>query len=320
MSLAHTNWRYVGSASFTTASLAAVMNVIYDLGVSNTYQDSSVRTPGVGSAGTWSRVQVSNVTECIYVAPAGATLGNRIMVGGATYVPSPSPTMGLNQSYSANQLFANVVKNAGAFASWNAAIPFTSGQTMGWWPFWQTSTGTGIVHLWESKDCVAVLVSNSSGAAMYGFIGGAIIDPESDDTVTDAESDGKMYGLITSGTSAIDSTFNSAGGFLDHNITSGNSKAGVFTPGSGVVVTMNRMTRFSTNVSVTGMKTRSGRFARAAVMMRSASPDNCLGRLRDIFSFSDSIVPAKQTDGVGTVGYVFGASSASIADCLLLEH
>jgi hypothetical protein len=318
MSLAHTNWRYVGSDSFATASLPAVMNLIYDLGTSTTYHDASARTPGSGSAGTWTKVQVDNVTECVYVTPAGSTLGNRIMIGGATYTPNPSPTMGLSQSYSSNVLFANVVKNAGSFNTWNASSPFTSGQTMGWWSFWQTSNGTGNVYLWESKDCVAVLVSNSTGSAVYGFFGGAIIDPESDDTTTDAETDGKMYGLITSGVSPIGTTFNSGSGLMDH--SGYQNCAGVFTPGSGTVLTMNRMTRFISDVSTTGMKTRSGKFARAAIVMRSSSPDNCLGRLRDIYAFTDSQTPAKHTNGEGTVGYIFGSTTSSISDCLLLEH
>ena len=318
MSLAHTNWRYVGSDSFTTASLPAVMNLIYELGTSTTYHDASARTPGSGSAGTWAKVQVDNVTESVYVTPAGSTLGNRIMIGGATYTPNPSPTMGVSQSYSANVLFANVVKNAGSFNSWNAENPFTSGQAMGWWSFWQTSEGTGNVYLWESKDCVAVLVSNSTGSGMHGFIGGAIIDPESDDTTTDAETDGKMYGLVTSGASQIGTTFHSSGGFLGNDGSSG--RAGVFTPGSGSVLTINRITRFNSDVSTTGMKTRSGRFARAAIIMRSSSPDNCLGRLRDIYAFTDSQTPARQTNGGGTVGYIFGSTASSISDCLLLEH
>jgi hypothetical protein len=294
------------------------MNLIYDLGTSTTYHDTSARTPGSGSAGTWTKVQVTNVTECVYVTPAGATLGDKIMIGGATYTPNPSPTMGVSQSYSSNVLFANVVKNAGSFTAWNASSPFTSGETMGWWSFWQTSIGTGNVYLWESRDCVAVLVSDSTGSAMYGFIGGAIIDPESDDTTTDAETDGKMYGLVASGTSQIGTSFNASAGFLDHSGWS--YRAGVFTPGSGSVLTMNRMARFSSEVSTTGMKTRSGRFARAAIVMRSTSPDNCLGRLRDIYAFTDSQTPAKQTDGGGTVGYIFGSAASSISDCLLLEH
>jgi hypothetical protein len=319
VSLSHTNWRYVGSASFSTASLPVVMNAIYDLGVATTYHDNSSRTPGSGSAGTWEKVVVSNVTESVYVTPAGDTLTSRIMIGGATYTPNPSPTMGPNESYASNTLMANVVKNAGTFSQWNASSPFTSGQAFGWTRFWSTGNGTGTVYLWESKDCVAVLVSNSTGSAMYGFIGGAIIDPESDDTTTDAETDGKMYGLVASGTSAIGGEFNSNGGFLEHS-SFGVNKAGVFSPGGGNVLTIQRITRFSGSVSATRLKTRSGRFARTAIVMRADSPDNCLGRLRDIYAFTDAQVPARQTDGSGVIGYIFGASAANLSDCILLEH
>jgi hypothetical protein len=297
------------------------MDAIHGLGVATTYHDNSSRSPGSGSAGTWQKVVISNSTESVYVTPAGDTLGSRIMIGGATYTPTPSPTMGPNDLYAANALMVNVVKNAGAFLQWNASSPFTSGDTFGWFRFWQTTNGIGTAYLWESRDCVAVLVSNSAGSAMYGFIGGAIIDPESDDTTTDAESDGKMYGIIASGSgSAIGGEFNQAGGFMEHSTTAAANKAGVFIPGSGTRMTMQRMTRFSSSVSATRLKTRSGRFARTAIVMRADSPDNCLGRLRDIYAFTDAQVPARQTDGSGVIGYVFGSSAANLSDCILLEH
>jgi hypothetical protein len=319
VSLPHTNWRYVGSSAFTTASLPVVMDAIYSLGTATTYQDSTARTPGSGSAGTWTKVQVSSVTECVYVTPAEAGIDHRIMIGGATYTPNPSPTMGPNTSYSANTLMANVVKNAGTFDKWNSDAPFTTGETFGWWDIWNTSVGTGTVYLWESKDCIAVLIANSAGNSMYGFFGGAIIDPESSDTTVDSESDGKVYGQITSGTSAISGQFHSQGDFLDHQ-QFGSRRAGVFSPGSGSVLQISRVMRFQSDVSTTGMKNRSGSFSRAAIIMRSNSPDNCLGRLRDIYAFTDSQVPAKQTDGGSTIGYIYGASASSFADCVLLEH
>jgi len=63
MSLAALNWRYVGSAGFATATVATVLDAVYTLGLSVTYADTTTRTPGSGSAWTWSRYQNVSVTE-----------------------------------------------------------------------------------------------------------------------------------------------------------------------------------------------------------------------------------------------------------------
>lgn len=70
----------------------------------------------------------------------------------------------------------------------------------------------------------------------------------------------------------------------------------------------------------TSLKTRSGRYARMAFAMRSVTPDNTIGRLREICAFADGQMPATLTDGASTVGYLYGASTANLSDCLILEH
>jgi hypothetical protein len=324
VSLQHSNWRYVGVQTFSVSSIAVVMDALHTLGTSSTYADSTSRTAGSGSAGTWTKVQIGGTTEAVYVTPATAPLNHRITFAGTSYTPSPSPTMQTPDTYAANTLMVNLTKNAGSFATWNAAAPFTSGQTFGYWRLWPNTAGVGSVYLWESRDSVAVLISTAAGA-VYGCIAGAIIDPESGDTTTDAESDGGVYGIITSGASVISTTFWTApssgfSGFLGHSASNGAAHAGVFSPGSGSVLTVNPALSFGLSPSATGLKTRSGQFARLAVIMRATSPDNYIGRLREIYAYSDAQSPAKQSNGATTIGYVFGSSTANFADSILLEH
>jgi len=327
MSLPSVAWRYVGVQSFGTPSLAGVLDALHTLATASSYADGASRSQGNGSAGTWSRVQASGVTECVYVSPPVNPISQRIMIAGASYTPSPSPTMAAPDAFSSSELMVNVVKNAGSFGAWNSATPFgSSSQAFGWWKCWGSGNGSGTVRLWESKEAIAVLISDSAGTAATGFIAGAIIDPESPDTFVDAESDGRLYGIITSGTPMIPAdmytNFNTFGGsgFLLHRGGNSQAHAGVFVPGASGIIQTSQMLGFTTNPSVTTLATRSGRFARLAIAMRSNSPDNILGRLRDVYAFADGMVPQRLMDGATPIGYLFGTSSSSNCDCLILEH
>lgn len=322
MSLPHMEWRYVGTRTFGTASMASLMDELFTLGTASTYADGTTRTAGSGSAGTWSRVQISSVTECLHVTPPVNAINSRIMIGGATYTPSPSPTMASPDTYTASSLMVNLVKNAGAFTTWNAASPFTSGQTFGWGKWWSTSNGAGNVYLWEGKEAIAVIATNASGGSALGFLAGAIIDPESSDTTTDGESDGRVYGVVrTGGSTAMSTTALLQGsGFLYSANVDNANYAGFFSPGSASLIRFGAAFSHVSAPSATSLKTRSGQFARLALTMRSSSPDNFIGRLREVYAYSDAQLPARQTDGANVIGYAYCGSSVSQVDSLLLEH
>ena len=323
MSLAPLAWRYVGAQAFASATVAAVLDALFTLGTATTYADTTTRTPGSGSAWTWSRYQNTGVSEACYATPPTATLGLRVILAGAAALPSPSPTMASPDTATTNTLMANVVKNAGAWNSWNATSPYTSGQTFGYWRVWATSAGVGTVRLYEGTEACLVLVETSAGLS-YGVILGAILDSESTDVVNDSESDGKLYGMITSGTTTtIPSSMSSTTGFLDHSALASQQHAGIFTPGGSTLLTMNRRSLSSGGMSTTGLKTRSGRYARAPYDYRAsaAAPnDVALGRLREIFMFSDGRTAQKLTSGATTIGYLVGASNVGDVDVVMLAH
>jgi hypothetical protein len=324
MSLEHVAWRYVGSQTFATATVAAVLDALYTLGTKATYYDASTRTQGSGSAWTYTgnRYQNAGTTEALYPAPPTNTLTQRVLVAGAATLPTPSPTAASPDSTAANTLMVNIVKNAGAYNAWNAASPMTSGTTFGYWRVWPTTAGTGTVYLWEGKDVMMVIITTSTGTS-YGFIAGAILDPETTDA-SDGESDGKLYGLIVSGTTAVISTaFFSTADFLTHSGTASAFHAAVFTPGGSTLLTMSPVTNGRTAMTTTGLRTRAGQYARVPFVYRytAAAPnDRFAGRLREVFMFSDSQTPRVQTNGATTIGYVVGASSVSDNDAILLEH
>jgi hypothetical protein len=323
MSLSPLAWRYVGAQAFGAATVAAVLDALYTLGTAVTYADATTRTPGSGSAWTWSRYQNASVTEACYATPPTVTLGLRVILAGAASLPSPSPTMASPDAAAANVLNVNVIKNASSFNAWNAASPFTSGQTFGYWRVWATAAGAGTVRLYEGTEAVVVLIETAS-ASQYGAILGAILDSESTDLVSDSESDGKLYGIITSGTAAnISGTMNTSSQFLDHSTTASNHHAGIFTPGGSTLLPMNRRFQASAFMTTTGLKTRAGRFVRAPYDYRAtaAAPnDVALGRLREISMFSDGKTGTKLTSGGTTIGYLVGGSSSTDVDVVILAH
>jgi hypothetical protein len=323
MSLSPLAWRYVGAQAFGAATVAAVLDALYTLGTAVTYADATTRTPGSGSAWTWSRYQNASVTEACYATPPTVTLGLRVILAGAASLPSPSPTMASPDAAAANVLNVNVIKNASSFNAWNAASPFTSGQTFGYWRVWATAAGAGTVRLYEGTEAVVVLIETAS-ASQYGAILGAILDSESTDLVSDSESDGKLYGIITSGTAAnISGTMNTSSQFLDHSTTASNHHAGIFTPGGSTLLPMNRRFQASAFMTTTGLKTRAGRFVRAPYDYRAtaAAPnDVALGRLREISMFSDGKTATRLSSGGTTIGYLVGGSSSTDVDVVILAH
>jgi hypothetical protein len=323
MSLAPLAWRYVGAQAFASATVASALDALYTLGLAVTYADATTRTPGSGSAWTWSRYQNTGVTEACYAAPPTSTLGLRVILAGAAVAPSPVQTMAVPDVAAAGVLHATIVKNAGAWVAWNAAAPFTSGQTFGYWRVWSSGSGVGTVRLYEGTEAVLVLIEQAAGNP-YAVLLGALLDPESTDVTLDAESDGKLYGMINSGPTNVISTMISSGsGFLDHGPTASSNHAGVFTPGGSTLITMSRRAFSQGGMTTTGLKTRAGRFVRVPYDYRvvaSAPNDSALGRLREITMFSDGKTATKLTNGGTTVGYLVSGSRSVDQDAIFLAH
>lgn len=324
MSLSPLAWRYVGAQAFAAATVASALDALFTLGGAATYADGTTRTVGTGSAWTWSRYQNVGVTEACYAAPPTTTLGLRVILAGAASLPSPSPTMAAPDAAAINVLNVNVVKNAGSFNAWNAASPFSSGQTFGYWRMWAAASGVGTVRLYEGTEAVFVLIETTATGATYAAILGAILDSESTDVTLDSESDGKLYGIITSGTqSNISGTMHTTAQFLNHSTSASFHHAGIFAPNASTLLTMNLRNESSAAMTTTGLRTRSGRFVRGPLDYRSpAGPPNdvALGRLREISMFCDGKTGTKLTSGGTTIGYLVGGSSTVDVDVVILAH
>jgi len=355
MSLPSVEWRYVGS-SYASGTVDVLMDTIFTMATGTGYIDGSPRSQGSGSAGTWSKATgAGGLTEAIYVTPPSGNA--KIIIAGSSGTPSPSPTMASPDTYGVNTLMMNITKNAGAFTTWNSGNPFTSGTTFGYWRILGSRTAntgitnfTGNIYLYESKESVGVFFittgANTSVSYSNGGIAGALWDPESSSS-SDAESDGRTYGMITSGhynssltastdwddenlwgldhftgSNATASTSTTKGFFHGHASLAGGSHCGIFTPGSsGIKYSMIMMYPINTN-SGSALKTPSGKYARIPLVYRFQDTLDMLGRLREISLVNRGLIGQRHTSGSSTVGYTVGCSDAALnpGDCLLFEY
>jgi len=285
-----------------------------------TYTDGTTRVFTSGGTGwTWSRYQNAGVTEAVYASPPSGSLAQRVIIAGATTTPTPSPTM-IIDTYTANRLYMGINKNSGVFASWNAALPFTSGQ---WSGYVHLATATPLVPLafsiLETEETVQIGVLTGSAGAMYGAGMGALIDPDTGDAV-DAESDGRIYGMWTVGTSTLAGTmlnFAIVNTFLGHGGSATNAHFLTFSPGTGTMVGTLRETGLNAQTAA-NRTTRAGRFPGTVVYAVCAA--NWCGRVREV-RFIRAATFGQRVDSAGVnKGYVFASSTLNAGDSVLMEY
>jgi hypothetical protein len=357
MPLMPVEWRYVGVASISSnGTVDTIMNAIYTLATSSTYQDGSSRSNGTGSAGTWGRYQNAGTTEALHVTP-NAGSAKILIAGSNTPSPSPSPTMASPDTYTRDTLMMNITKNAGAFSSWNNSNPFTSGSTFGYWKILGSrataniglTTFTGNIHLYESKESVAVffISTGASTGASYsnGGIAGALWDPESSHS-SDAETDGNLYGMITSGHAtaygipwntygiwgidhfngtSVGSAFynNAARGFIHgHASDSSNAHCGLFAPGTSTIKYANLLMTPNQSNGSSSLRTPSGRYVKMPMVYKYQNSNEMVGKLRGISFVNRGLIGQRHVNNGSVIGYTVGCSdwAANPGDCMLLEY
>jgi hypothetical protein len=322
MSLAALHHRKLTTVTAASGGIVDMLNAIWAAVQPSvtTYTDGTTRvfTPG-GTGWTWSRYQLAGVTQAVYASPPNGALNQRIIIAGATTTPSPSPTM-IIDTYVANRLHIGINKNSGIFNAWNAALPFTSGQWSGYVALAAANPLLPVAFsILETEETVQIGVLTGSAGAMYGAGLGALIDPDTGDAV-DAESDGRVYGMWTVGTSTLATAMlNSAviNVFMGHGGSATNAHFLTFTPGNGTMVATLRDSVLSLQTAAT-RTTRAGRFP-ATVMYANCTANWC-GRIRELRVIRPSSF-GQRVDSAGVnKGYVFSFSTISGGDSVLMEY
>ena len=288
-----------------------------------TYSDGSTRLfSGTGATGwTWTLVQVSGVTEAVYATPPGGTLNQRFILAGRSAAPTPSPTMLAPETFLASGLHLGLALNAGAFTTWNAAAPFTSGYFSGYTRLGQavnTMSTSITMTIYESQEDITVeLVAAGTAIMLCG--GGAYVDPDTSAALA-AESDGRRYGLWTSGTTAPTTYLANAtaGNIFTHNAAAGNvSHTYLKRQGTNTTDAARRMW-FTATPTISEMTNAAGELVGIPIPIASTVAYG--GRLREKTFVRGMLRNQIVSNAGATVGYALAPSTTTTGDCILLKY
>lgn len=320
MALPEVEWRYVGSTAYTN-NIVSALDAIYTLGTSSTYYDGSTRTPGSGSAGTYTRYQDGGTTEAVHAVPPTTTaLAQKWIWAGSS--SSHSPTMASPDTWNTNTLLVSINKNSGAYNAWDDAAPFTSGQFFGYWRMWNGSQGNGALHMFECEEAAIFAFARTSNGTVHMCAVGAFLNPYSTDAA-DAESDERLYGVYTSGTSSVGHMMGSSTSttsFMGNGTSNGQTHTAHFTPGAGTLHSIQRNTEYG-QVTQSPNQLAGGRFIyikNSILVCKDSSTYHAAGMLREMAPFGGGVMGQVLSDGGSDIGYVLGKNASSSNDCILL--
>ena len=347
MSLQPLEWRKLPTRnlSYITSSFTPSiwLNVIYDMFTGSVYSDGSTRVIGSGSA--WKnafKFTTGSFTEAVCIFPPTETvMSQSIIIAGKSGTPSssatpPSLTNALSWAGNLTDITITCAKNAASqsFTQWTSLYPFGSASYSLGYTQWckQPSlfSKNTTVTIYESKEAIAITNYDINADAAYAAIAGAIIDPEQNVTVSDAELDGRLYGVIastssTTTTGILSSFWTDDGvdslGFLRHNtVTTNRSKFRTFVPQVNSTGSAVDTVKYTTTSGV--YTTLSGKLADAPVYCATQGTFTFLGRLRDMTitkKFPSNIVVKDSASG-SIFGYTLGSSEQSSNDTLLFKY
>ena len=346
MSLQPLEWRKLPTRhlGYITSSFTPSiwLNVIYDMFTGSVYSDGSTRVIGSGSA--WKnafKFTTGSFTEAVCIFPPTETvMSQSIIFAGKSGTPSSSatpPSMKDAPTWAGNLVDITITcaKSAASqsFTQWTSLYPFGSASySLGYTQWCKQpslfSTNT-TVTIYESKEAIAITNYDINADAAYAAIAGAIIDPEQNVTVSDAELDGRLYGVIastaaTSTTGILSSFWTDDGvnslGFLRHNSVSTRSRFMTFVPqvnstGSAVDAAKYTNDRYQ-------YTTLSGKLADAPVYCTTQNNFTFLGRLRDMTITTNlpSNMVVRSSNSGSIFGYTLGTSEAAGNDTLLFKY
>lgn len=258
-------WKFIGSQTFAPDNASGVPNGLaglYTLLSSTTYYDGSARTPGSGQAWSVNREGTGASTVAIWGAPPSgspiAASNLRYIIGGYNGV---APASLLRDAWVSNAYWTSMARDAGAYTTWTAANPFTTGIFCGYVQA-TAAASTYVFQRWLAWECseglILVLQRDGSGAAgnANAFSWGALIEPTAVDEGI-AESNGRIYSFSASSltpTATNNNTVGAIDGWLrQHNGSSQDNyhyvmPPGTFTPSGSTMRQASARMNYATNV------------------------------------------------------------------------
>lgn len=216
MPLPTLTWRAFPAVTLAANTTTAILNAINaNFNLVGNYADGTAR-PAAGTGTAWSST-TEGATVAVIASPptpaSGTLITPKWIIAGDTVLPGTAPTMLGVDTNAVNRLNVAMAKNAtGAYTNWYNAAPFTVGEFSGYVNACPATTAATYVtlYMWECQEGWVVQLATAAGAASYVFGGGAFLEPQSSDAAN-AESDGRLYCITSTGnTSAMSTTWLSA--------------------------------------------------------------------------------------------------------------
>jgi hypothetical protein len=318
MPLTTLTWRRIADVTVSAANVENYLDAIHTALGATTYEDGSARTAGTGRA--WSSTKGGAPTDrCVLSPPSGSGCNSKVIVAG--FNGARTPLMKSPDTYLSNALHVLCSSNGGTLTTWDGtggSDPLGAG--INFVPYNRASaacSSTGLVCVYECAEQICVM-ARVGASSWYGFCT-ITLDPYSSDSL-DAESDGRVYGIVTSGSTAILTSFEASGtSWWGHNTGNGSAHAWYLQPGTSTSLQLVR--EFTRSSSAAGMGVlNSGKWARIPSWYRDNTTNNLVGELRGIRRTGRS----RQRLNILTAGvrsmYAIGGSDAADCDVMGLVH
>ena len=211
--------------------------------------------------------------------------------------------------------------SAGAFTTWNAALPFTNSRFMGYTRLGPAVTGftSMAACIYESQETIWIEVLTNTGVMLA--CAGALYDPE---TLTAAcgETDGRRYGVVTAG-GVLVSNFLGTGatGVLWSQSTSAGGPHGyMWRPGSTTVDTVARVWTTTGAQTATSFTDLANQYAGIPLYMPASSGH--VGRIREAYLSRPLLYHQRVESSPGVIAaYGMGwSTSSATGDSLFLKY
>jgi hypothetical protein len=221
------------------ATIAGFLDAIYTaLSAANDYRGTA---KPASHAWTFTQRQVSAVTNAITCeAPAALGLISPvIIIAGRASVNVPvAPTMLAPDTAFSSICNIGINKNGGAYNSWDAALPMTSGQWSGYYRgvYSALNVTATIVRCYVSQETIFVQCIGSATVQGWMYAGG-ILQPYTNDTSLACETDGRLYGMtVSGGTSSVLTTWlTAANAMFSHATSASTNHSAVFQPNTATM-------------------------------------------------------------------------------------
>lgn len=217
-------------------------------------------------------------------------------------------------------LWVGIAPSGGTLGTWNSATPYGASR---WSKYWKCCT-TAVcesLYLLETNESLMIVFRDNSLDNFYACLIGAVFTPPD---AGSAESDDRVYGMITSGTTAIAPTFwNSQTSFLGHSALNNQSHMGIFRP--DLPTSFETIIRFNKTVQVDTSYTPEslgGSLLNTPVFLsKTAAPYFMVGKLRQMYitkQYTDRT--AIYNSGSVLQGYAFSPAGTGTANAVFLSN